>query len=102
MNKEQTEACEALAKIHDVNFVLNKNFKSLTASAGFSFKKGFQAAQTPEMLMKNPLVNGLIEALDVSRYHWIEGVQMHDIEADRATHPLSKAQEAIEPFKEVR
>lgn len=54
MTKDQIEACEKLAKEH--RFRVDKY--------GYSgYKAGFQAAQTQEMLMLNPLVKELVRVL---------------------------------------
>ena len=55
MTKEQTEACEKLGQHHLGSWEKDNDYPV--------FKEGFQAAQTPEMLLLNPIVKGLVEAL---------------------------------------
>ncbi len=81
MTEEQIKACEKLNK-----------------GSGFPakpyFLQGFQAAQDPEMLMLNPLVKGLVEALEII----INKTTVNDTSAN---HNYKKyAMEALAQFKE--
>ena len=88
MTKEQQEACEKLAK--SANKVwYDFQHKRIGTSYYCGFTDGFQAAQTPEMLMLNPLVKGLVEALEGCihpRYYTVES----NI-AEKALAPFGKS-----------
>lgn len=89
MTKEQTEACEKLA------YEIYKGDGGHTILNSRCFKDGFKAAQNPEMLMLNPLVKGLVGALDELNC-LMEDVRTGNYEPDSFTNqPSSKA---LAPF----
>jgi len=94
MTEEQKAACEKLA-IADMRTVSDALVFSPTPPAvvGHScFIRGFQAAQTPETLMLNPLVEELVE---IGRAMLVnQGTEMYMWKNDLL--------EALAPFKEVK
>lgn len=60
MTKEQIEACEKLGQHHLGSWYKDNDYPV--------FEEGFQAAQSPEILMLNPLVKGLVEALKKTKH----------------------------------
>ena len=82
MTKEQAEACEKLTDNPKYN-----------GPAKPYFIAGFQAAQSPEMLMLNPLVKGLVEEIE----GWINGY--HETFC-REECLCAKPNKALAPFKE--
>ena len=107
MTKEQTEACEKLAEEYCGPAV--REFRDLDGVPSYAaspvynenkaYQQGFQAAQTPEMLMLNPLVKGLVKALEkITTYkssEYVHRSSMDDMYAIRET-----ANKALAPFKE--
>lgn len=77
MTKEQLEACEKLKQ-------------KLIQTKCVGFNDGFQAAQTPEMLILNPIVKGLVEALTYYEVGISVKVRLNP----------NVAKEALKPFKE--
>lgn len=97
MTDEQKAACEKLEKIktqevHDK--FTDKEYEQNTRISWFQIglKTGFQAAQTPEMLMLNPLVEDLISRLKISTMYLDEMGNWGDT--------IIGNNEALAPFKE--
>lgn len=87
MTKEQIEACEKLANTYTKKWSGGPMTDAEQWALGGAYKTGFQAAQAPEMLMLNPLVNGLVESLElISRCSTRDGCQRY-------------AKEALAPFQ---
>ena len=120
MTKEQQEACEALAEKYcgsaTRKFVDMNDIPSYAASPVYNenkaYQAGFQAAQTPEMLMLNPLVKGLVEALreyepDNKWEQFISGGNIFGYQegdfiwAFDTENPNGLTKQALAPFKEV-
>jgi len=100
VTEEQKAACEKLA-IADMRIVSDALVFSPTPPAvvGHScFIRGFQAAQTPEMLMLNPLVKGLVEAL-ISNLDGLEYYANRPLLCSVAIDQLGITKEALAPFK---
>lgn len=94
MTKEQKEACEALAlKIYAYDWHSGVDQNS---GPRYGFESGFEAAQTPEMLMLNPLVRGLVEALS---FH--KAGQAYYRVGDEAKTVADLTEKVLAPFKEV-
>ena len=87
MTKEQLEVCEKLGQHHLGSWEKDNDYPV--------FKEGFQAAQTPEMLMLNPLVKGLVEAL-----HKSECESHYHHEGFSCSNYPCFIYEALAPFKE--
>ena len=105
MTKEQQEACEALAdKYCEIYRFASREQKQ---KMFFHYKDGFKAAQTPEMLMLNPLVKGLVEALDNINKHdacvaLTQGRYEKFNNYEEAWYGVADyAGKALAPFKEV-
>lgn len=88
MTKEQIEACEKLGQHHLGSWYKDNDYPV--------FEEGFQAAQSPEILMLNPLVKGLVEALF---WYGENAASINQMKFD----PFdcgAKAAKALAPFKE--
>ena len=63
ITKEQQEACEASAENDWLNPECEIDWRGIIGhDFTAAYRLGFQAAQSPEMLMLNPLVKGLVKA----------------------------------------
>lgn len=98
MTKEQIEACEKLAaeKIdQEIVDDIDNLFKVI-------FTEGFQSAQSPEMLILNPIVKGLVEALEMAKFctnSFIEKVPSSDyVTQDLMKIEVDRYAKALAPF----